>query len=198
MIINVEVDISNGMPTWEIVGLPDTSVRESKERIRTAIKNTGIELKSRRYVINLSPATFRKDGAIMDLAITVAVLNAMEVIRENDSKDTIFVGELSLNGDIKRVDGILPICIEAVKHQIKRVIIPLENFKEASIVKGLEIIPVKNLYELIKFLNKELKIQTPDIIEENNFVEEQNIDFSEVKGQENIKRALEIAASGRT
>lgn len=198
MIINVEVDISNGMPTWEIVGLPDTSVRESKERIRTAIKNTGIELKSRRYVINLSPATFRKDGAIMDLVITVAVLSAMEIIKENDNKDTIFVGELSLNGDIKRVDGILPICIEAVKHKIKRAIIPVENFKEASIVKGLEIIPVKNLYELIKFLNKELKIQNPSVIKEKNFIEEQTIDFSEVKGQENIKRALEIAASGRT
>lgn len=196
MIINVEVDISNGMPTWEIVGLPDASVRESKERIRTAIKNTGIELKSKRYVINLSPANFRKDGAIMDLAITVAILNAMEIIKEYDTKNTIFIGELSLNGDIKKVNGVLPICVEAVKHNIKRILLPYENYKEASIIKGLEIIPVKNILEVIKFLNRELNLPKPDIENEINYIKDDGIDFSEVKGQENIKRALEIAASG--
>ena len=133
------------MPTWEIVGLPDIAVKESKERIRTAIRNTGIELKSMRYIINLSPASFRKDGAILDLAITVALLKAMQIIKEKEEKATIFIGELSLNGDIKSVNGILPMCIEAMKHNIKRVIIPYENYKEASIVKGLEIVIVKNL-----------------------------------------------------
>lgn len=197
MIINVEVDISNGMPTWEIVGLPDTSVRESKERIRTAIKNTGIELKSRRYIINLSPANLKKDGATMDLAITVAILKAMEVIKEDNTKDTIFVGEVSLNGDIKLINGVLPICIESKKHNIKRIVVPFENYKEASIVKGLEIIPIKNILELIRFLNKEINISKPNINSGINIEKEHNIDFSEVKGQENIKRALEIAASGR-
>jgi magnesium chelatase family protein len=99
------------MPTWEIVGLPDIAVKESKERIRTAIRNTGIELKSMRYIINLSPASFRKDGAILDLAITVALLKAMQIIKEKEEKATIFIGELSLNGDIKSVNGILPMCI---------------------------------------------------------------------------------------
>ncbi len=196
MIINVEVDISNGMPTWEIVGLPDTSVRESKERIKTAIKNTGIELKSKRYIINLSPANFRKDGAIMDLAITVAVLNAMNIIKENDINNTIFIGELSLNGDIKRVNGVLPICIEAVKKGISKIILPYENYEEASIVKGIEILPVRNIKEVIKFLNKEITLERPNIENVKKSKNELNMDFSEVKGQENIKRALEIAAAG--
>lgn len=184
------------MPTWEIVGLPDIAVKESKERIRTAIRNTGIELKSMRYIINLSPASFRKDGAILDLAITVALLKAMQIIKEKEEKATIFIGELSLNGDIKSVNGILPMCIEAMKHNIKRVIIPYENYKEASIVKGLEIVIVKNLKELIKFLNGAVKISVPKLEDNKQEIAESIIDFSEVKGQKNIKRALEICAAG--
>lgn len=127
ILIDVQVDISSGMPCWEIVGLPDTNIRESKERIRTAIKNCGIELLSRRYVINLSPANVRKTGAILDLAIAVGILISMKIIKKINLEDTIFIGELSLDGKINKVNGVLPICIEAKKKGIKRVILPKEN-----------------------------------------------------------------------
>lgn len=127
ILIDVQVDISSGMPCWEIVGLPDTNIRESKERIRTAIKNCGIELLSRRYVINLSPANVRKTGAILDLAIAVGILTSMKIIKKINLEDTIFIGELSLDGKINKVNGVLPICIEAKKKGIKRVILPKEN-----------------------------------------------------------------------
>lgn len=117
VLINVEVDISSGMPMWDIVGLPDTNIRESKERIRTAIKNCGIELLSRKYIINLSPANIRKDGAILDLAISVGILNSMKIIHETNLDKTIFLGELSLDGKLNRINGILPICIEAYKRR---------------------------------------------------------------------------------
>ena len=122
IIINVEIDISSGMPCWEIVGLPDTNIKESKERVRTAIKNCGIELLSRRYIINLSPANVRKTGTILDLAIAVGILTSMKTIKCTNIEETIFIGELSLDGKLNKVNGVLPICIEAKKKGIKRVI----------------------------------------------------------------------------
>ena len=198
VLINVEVDISSGMPSWDVVGLPDASIRESKERVRTAIKNCGFEVLSRKYIINLSPANIKKEGSMLDLAIAVGILRSMDVIEECKLDDTIIVGELSLDGKINKVNGILPICIESLKYGIKRVILPKENAKEAAIVKELEIIGVSNLNEVIHFLNKEVNISKEivdidEILKNNN---KKKVDFSEVKGQEAIKRALEIAASG--
>ena len=115
VLIDVEVDISSGMPCYDVVGLPDTNIRESKERVRTAIKNCGVELPSRKYIINLSPANIRKDGAILDLAIAVGILKSVGIINETDLKDVIFIGELSLDGKINKINGILPICVEAYK-----------------------------------------------------------------------------------
>ncbi len=120
ILIDVEVDISSGMPCWDVVGLPDTNIRESKERVRTAIKNCGIELLSRKYIINLSPANIRKNGAILDLAIAVGILNSMEIIHKQNFENTIFIGELSLDGKLNRVNGILPICVEAYKKRNKK------------------------------------------------------------------------------
>lgn len=198
VLINVEVDISAGMPVWEVVGLPDASIRESKERVRTAIKNCGYEVLSRKYIINLSPANLRKEGSMLDLAIAVGILRSMDVVMESDLESTIMVGELSLDGKINKVNGILPICIEALKYGMKRVIVPKENAKEAAIVKELEVIGVTHLKEVIQFLNEEIKIVPEKVnLEEilrNN--QSQKLDFSEVKGQEAIKRALEIAAAG--
>lgn len=198
VLINVEVDISAGMPSWEVVGLPDASIRESKERVRTAIKNCGIQVLSRKYIINLSPANLRKEGSMLDLAIAVGILRSMDVIAECDLENTILVGELSLDGKINKVNGILPICIEALKYGIKRVIVPKENAKEAAIISELEVIGVSHLQEVIQFLNEEIEIKKEVVnleeILKNN--QAKKLDFMEVKGQEAIKRALEISAAG--
>lgn len=199
-IISIQVDISAGMPYFEIVGLADTSIKESKERIKTAIKNLHIEFLSRKIIVNLAPANIRKEGSSLDLAIAVGVLIASHNInlqsQEELLKDTILIGELSLDGKIEKVNGILPICIEAKKQGIKKIILPKENAKEASYVNNIEILPVENLDEVIKYLNNEIEIKKENNI---NFLEEDinyNVDFSEVKGQENVKRALEISAAG--
>lgn len=199
ILINVEVDISSGIPCWDVVGLPDTNIRESKERIRTAIKNCGFELLSRKYIINLSPATIRKDGAVLDLAIAVGVLSSMEIVNNSGLEDTIFVGELSLNGNLNKVNGILPICIGAVKKGIKRIILPKENAKEAAIVKEIEVIGLNDLNEVIMYLNKKIVVEAEKVNLNEVFKKEDDnlsLDFSEVKGNEMVKRALEIAAAG--
>lgn len=134
-LISIQVDISAGMPYFEIVGLPDTSVRESKERVKTAIKNSGAEVLSRKIIINLAPADTRKEGSSLDLAIAVGILSASGYININEEifNNTIFTGELSLNGKIEKINGILPICIEAKKLGIKRIILPKENARRSII-----------------------------------------------------------------
>lgn len=178
--------------------MPDVSIRESKERVRTSIKNCGYEVLSRKYIINLSPANIRKEGSMLDLAIAVGVLKSMDVIEQGQLDDTVIVGELSLDGKINKVNGVLPICVEALKYGIKRVIVPKENAKEAAIVSDLEVIGVSNLREVIKYLNNEIKINKEEVnlaeILKNN--DNKKLDFIEVKGQEMIKRALEISAAG--
>lgn len=199
--ISIEVDISSALPCFEIVGLPDTSVKEAKERVKTAIKNSGVEFLSRRIVVNLAPASTKKEGSKFDLPIAMGVLIASgkisNVYLEEFLEESIFVGELSLNGTVEKINGVLPICIEAKKLGIKRVVLSKKNAKEASIIEGLEILPINNLNEIIEYLNGEGYIQKEKNrrdIKKNNI--KYKFDFSEIKGQENVKRALEISAAG--
>lgn len=200
-LISIEVDISAGMPYFEIVGLPDASVREARERVRTAIRNSGVKFLSRRIVVNLAPANIKKEGSMFDLPIAVGILVATENIKnvylEQFLQDTIFIGELSLNGNIEKINGILPICLEAQKLGIKRIILPKENAKEAAIIKEIEVLPVNNLKEVMEYLNGNIEILKQKYQEfsiEN--IEQDNVDFENIKGQEDVKRALEIAAAG--
>lgn len=196
--IEVQVDVSGGLPCFEIVGLPDTSIREAKERVKTAIKNSGYELQSRRIIVNLAPANTKKEGSYLDLPIAIAILLNIGEIQSKDLESTIFIGELSLDGKVNKVNGILPICIEARRLGIEKIIVPYENSDEAAIVDGIDVIGIKTLNEIVEYLNKEIdlksnKINIKDYFEKNN---KYIFDFSEVKGQENIKRALEVSAAG--
>lgn len=197
-IVEVETDISRGLPVFNIVGLPDISIKESKERVRTAIKNSGYEFPLSRITVNLAPANTRKEGSQLDLSIAVGILTAMEVVNQRFFNDTCFIGELSLDGNISRIDGALPITISLMEQGIKRVIIPFDNRDECSVVKNIDIIPVKSLSELVLFLNEELDIESYTSTVCIQTFEEQNKydDFSDIKGQYALKRAMEVAAAG--
>ena len=195
--VQVETDVSNGLPMFHLVGYLSSEVKEAGDRVRSAIRNSGFVLPAKKVVINLSPANIRKRGTIFDLPIAVSVLAALEEFKENVLKDTLFVGELSLDGSIKRVSGILPIVLEAQKQGIKRCIIPRENQKEGELVSGIEVIGVSSLEEVCAILRKNdvpyvEKKATPILLEK----QEQYEDFSDIKGQHLVKRAAEIAVAG--
>ena len=196
-LVDVQVDVAAGMPNWGVVGLPDISVKEAKERVRTAIKNSGYEFPSRRIVINLAPADTRKEGSFYDLPIAIGILIDFGEIKNQSMAETVVIGELSLDGQINHVNGILPMCIEAKKLGIKKVILPKKDAEEAAIVEGLQVIGVENLQQVVAYLNQKEDIEFTKTNIKNLFYQKQKypLDFAEVKGQENVKRALEIAAA---
>lgn len=197
-IIEVESDLSRGLPVFNIVGLPDVSIRESKERVRTAIKNSGYEFPLNRITINLAPANLKKEGSQMDLAIAIGILKSSGVIMEKDISNTIFIGELSLEGKVNPIEGALPMVISMRKSNVKRCIIPFENKEECGVISDMEIIPVESLSQVVDFLNKEINIspyeKSIDTI--TSYEKRSSFDFSEIKGQSGLKRALEVAAAG--
>lgn len=201
-LVSVQVDVSSGIPCFDVVGLPGTSIKEAKERVQTAIKNSGIQILSKKIIVNLAPANTKKEGSVFDLPMAIGILIATDKIKNrNLSKiidETIFLGELSLDGNLNKISGILPICIEAKKLGIKSIILPEDNAEEASIIDGINILPVSHLTEVISYLNGDITIKPKEnIVKKNLDLNYYGIDFSEVKGQEAVKRALEISAAGR-
>lgn len=193
--VEVEADVSKGVPAFDIVGLPDASVKESKDRVRSALRNCGFDFPSVRIIINLAPADIKKEGPVYDLPILVALLSATSQINA-DLSECAFVGELSLSGEVRRVNGVLPMAIKAKETGIKKLFVPFENAIEGAVVKGIEIYPVKTVFELVDHLQKRVPISKAefDFNSEEEFID--RLDFSQVKGQYQAKRALEIAAAG--
>ncbi len=196
-LIDVETDLSRGIPVFNIVGLPDTSIKESKERVRTAIKNSSYDFPLNRITINLAPANLKKEGSQLDLAIAIGILKSSGQIEKEIPQDTGFIGELSLEGKINRIDGALPIIISMRELGITRCILPYDNKDECSVIVDMEIIPVRDLNQVVDYLNGELHID-PYFSSFEDFEErlDHSLDFSEIKGQAGLKRALEVAAAG--
>lgn len=195
-IVEVEVDVSWALPSITIVGLPDKAVDESKERVRSAIKNSGFEFPRARITINLAPADTKKEGPQYDLPIAVGILFTDDRPPTSLTK-TILLGELSLDGTVRAVNGILPSVLLAKSKGFTTVVIPRENLEEARLVSGIDIIPVSKLSETVLFLKQEVIIEP---IRGGGVIVPQNhtydVDMMDIKGQEHVKRALEIAAAG--
>ncbi|MCS7197761.1 MAG: YifB family Mg chelatase-like AAA ATPase [Candidatus Bipolaricaulota bacterium] len=197
-LIEVQCDIALGLPTFTIVGLPQKEVQESRERIRSALKNAGFDFPAKRITVNLAPADLPKEGVGLDLPLALAILVATGQISGERLAEFLSLGELSLDGEVRPVKGVLPIALAARKNNLKGVIVPMGNAKEAAIVSNLEVYAVENLQQAIAFLNGELQLQ-PVTAEPTLFTSEGSLydcDLSEIRGQEQAKRALEVAAAG--
>ena len=202
LIATVEVDVSTGMPTFEMVGLLNHEVREAKERVKVALKNTGIEIPPKRITVSISPADMRKEGAAYDLPVAVGMLVSLGHLLAERIQDTLIVGELGLDGTVKSVKGILPIVRKAKQEGHKRCIVPLENAKEGAIIKDIQVIGVRSLQETIDYLILQEKDKASFLVpaeydnDTDTGEDSYDVDFADINGQETVKRAMEVAAAG--
>lgn len=192
--IDIEVDVSNGLPGFSLLGLPDATLNESRERIRSAIINSGLNWPNRKITVALSPAWIPKSGSAFDLPIALAILAATGQIPIDVLENRIYIGELSLDGEIRGVRGVLPILLAARELGISGAIVPSENLKEASLVRGLSAISFRSLVELLRFIKTGERAENPALMEVENSLDD--YDFSEIAGQSGARNALEVAAVG--
>ncbi|NEZ46070.1 ATP-binding protein [Clostridium niameyense] len=194
-LISVEVDIRSGLPSFNIVGLAATSIKESKERVKSALINSGYKIPISKITVNLSPADIKKEGSLFDLPIALAILVATNQLNGDFFKDYIVIGELSLFGDINKIRGALPIILDGLDNNINNFIIPSLNKDECALVKKANIFPFSHLNEVVHYIHYK-DLLPYKLTLKNNSLQESNIDFAEISGQESCKRALEVAASG--
>jgi len=198
ILVDVEVDISQGLPQFATVGLPDGAVKESKDRVKSALKNSGYEFPSRKITVNLAPADIRKEGASFDLPISIGILAATGVVKGRRTREYLLLGELSLDGVVKPVRGCLSVAVAAREGGFSGIIVPRDNACEGAVVDGIDVIGVSELGEVVEFLNGDREIPPcrVDIAELFSETADHGEDFSEVKGQDHAKRAIEVAAAG--
>lgn len=198
-VVDVEVDVAaRGLPFFSTVGLPDAAIKESKDRVRSALKNNGFDFPLKQIVINLAPANLKKEGSAFDLPIALGIICSEGILQQGALEGYMIAGELSLDGRVKPVRGALPMAVKAREAGFKGIVMPMDNAREAAVVEGITVYGVSDLVEVVKFFNGEkalepVSLDITRIFEENSIYSE---DFSEVKGQEHVKRALEIAAAG--
>lgn len=199
IIVSVEADVSDGLPLFDMVGLLNSEVKEARERVRIALKNSGYMLPAKRITVNLSPADIRKEGTVFDLPVAIAILAAFGHVLEENLINTLIIGELSLNGKVAKVNGVLPLVYSAMERGFKRCVVPKENAGEGAVVSGIKTYGVSSLKEAVTLLN-DFKSKEPETIDIKNLFDnsykEDDLDFSDVAGQFAVKRAIEIAVSG--
>ncbi|ACV62104.1 Mg chelatase, subunit ChlI [Desulfofarcimen acetoxidans DSM 771] len=197
-VIQVEVDVSSGLPGFDIVGLPDAAVRESRDRVRTAIRNSGYDFPVKKITVNLAPADIKKEGPIYDLPIAAAILTATGQVKQENCDAYIFLGELSLDGSVRSIQGVLPHTMVIRENNFIKTIVPAANAMEAALTSGIEIYPVNSLHQLVQFLRAEIEILPSKVDLESMLNNTQLIypDMADVYGQHEARRALEVAATG--